>query len=673
MKKRRKKSLKIFTVLLAMATVIAFTPAMAFAGTTGTSGTAKVAKTLSTATTMSDATEFPTWTTAGTDKVQVGDTVFDVTTATKSNEAGTWTWTAKSGYDKTKAVSDTNNVGTLTLKGFKLSYEKATYAISLPAGVVVNVIGTNKITNTGAGNITAAIVANGDVMFIGTGNLSATDEQTEASTKSLYTSGIFGYGAMTFSGPDVTGTGGIVAALTTSNVDPVPVSHGIHAKGDVTVTAGIITCVGGSAQATKYAVLSEGLCTDGNFAVSGSASVYASTLSLKGKGDIGSACGCSVSGTSTISGKSTLNFTAGEADSESVGFFSASPVTVSDDATVGAIGSDSNTSSVGAGVNALIMKGGTFSAMSGDAAAATVGLITVEEMTITGGTVSAFAGDITTGVADKNGTLKATNVGIMSYGTISISGGHVLSEAGANKIQSDYDIGIGASKSINITGGITYAICDKDCSAITAPSVTVGSDLTANAAKPKSEYYDAPATLATNSNGKMYFTYSDGTTAVTAYAVKVAVKPLSVGSTLTNGKLAFKVTSNKILSFYGGYITLTGFKKGQSASTVTIPDEFVVGEFIYYNSSIAANAFKGKTVIKKVTIPYSITKIGSKAFYGDKNLKTIVVKSSYIKSVGSMAFKGINKNAKINVPNSKIKAYKKLFLKAGMPNTVKIY
>ena len=171
------------------------------------------------------------WTTAGTDKVQVGDTVFDVTTATKSNEAGTWTWTAKSGYDKTKAVSDTNNVGTLTLKGFKLSYEKATYAISLPAGVVVNVIGTNKITNTGAGNITAAIVANGDVMFIGTGNLSATDEQTEASTKSLYTSGIFGYGAMTFSGPDVTGTGGIVAALTTSNVDPVPVSHGIHDNG----------------------------------------------------------------------------------------------------------------------------------------------------------------------------------------------------------------------------------------------------------------------------------------------------------------------------------------------------------------------------------------------------------------------------------------------------------
>lgn len=67
--------------------------------------------------------------------------------------------------------------------------------------------------------------------------------------------------------------------------------------------------------------------------------------------------------------------------------------------------------------------------------------------------------------------------------------------------------------------------------------------------------------------------------------------------------------------------------------------------------------------LKKVTIGKNIAKIGANAFSGNKNLKTITVKSANIKSVGAKAFKGISKKAKIKVPKSKLKAYKKLLTK----------
>ena len=81
-----------------------------------------------------------------------------------------------------------------------------------------------------------------------------------------------------------------------------------------------------------------------------------------------------------------------------------------------------------------------------------------------------------------------------------------------------------------------------------------------------------------------------------------------------------------------------------------------------------------KKSIRSVTIPatvkykgttYKVTSIGSKAFYNCKKLKTATIKSRKLKSVGKNAFKGICKKAKVTVPKSKHKAYRKLFKKAG--------
>jgi hypothetical protein len=48
------------------------------------------------------------------------------------------------------------------------------------------------------------------------------------------------------------------------------------------------------------------------------------------------------------------------------------------------------------------------------------------------------------------------------------------------------------------------------------------------------------------------------------------------------------------------------------------------------------------------------------------------MKTKKLGKVGSKAFSGINKKAKIKVPKSKLKKYKKLIGKAGAAKTVKV-
>lgn len=92
----------------------------------------------------------------------------------------------------------------------------------------------------------------------------------------------------------------------------------------------------------------------------------------------------------------------------------------------------------------------------------------------------------------------------------------------------------------------------------------------------------------------------------------------------------------------------------------------------YEVTKIAANAFKNCKKLKKVTIGSNITEIGKQAFYGCKNLKSITVKSKVLKKVGSKAFKGIHTKAKIKVPKTKLKDYKKRLKGKGQGKKVKI-
>ena len=90
--------------------------------------------------------------------------------------------------------------------------------------------------------------------------------------------------------------------------------------------------------------------------------------------------------------------------------------------------------------------------------------------------------------------------------------------------------------------------------------------------------------------------------------------------------------------------------------------------------TIGTGAFAGNKKLTKVTIGRGAAKIGGSAFLGDENLKTIVVKSTKLKSVGKKAIRGICMDAVIRVPKKQLKKYRKLFSpKTGFKKTMTVH
>ena len=140
------------------------------------------------------------------------------------------------------------------------------------------------------------------------------------------------------------------------------------------------------------------------------------------------------------------------------------------------------------------------------------------------------------------------------------------------------------------------------------------------------------------------------------------------GKTYTVGKLKYKVTS---IGKGKNYVTVQGVKS-KSITSAAINSAVKIKGISFKVQQIGSGAFAGCKKLKKLTIGSNITKIGSKAFYNCPKLKTITVKSKKITAVGKNALKGIDKKAKIKVPSSRLKKYKKLFNKKGQKSTVKI-
>ena len=108
---------------------------------------------------------------------------------------------------------------------------------------------------------------------------------------------------------------------------------------------------------------------------------------------------------------------------------------------------------------------------------------------------------------------------------------------------------------------------------------------------------------------------------------------------------------------------------------VVIPSTITENGVTYSVTSVSEKAFYKNTGIRSVTIGKNVEKIGSKAFYGCKNLTKIVIKTEKLKSgnVGSKAFTKVSQKAKAYVPKEKYSAYKKILKKAGIGSKAKIY
>ena len=144
-------------------------------------------------------------------------------------------------------------------------------------------------------------------------------------------------------------------------------------------------------------------------------------------------------------------------------------------------------------------------------------------------------------------------------------------------------------------------------------------------------------------------TYKNGT-------YKVVKQAKKSGKKISAGTVEWTGVSSKTLSFF------------------SIPAKLKIGGVTYKVVSVAKNALKNNKKIKKLTIPSSITKIGSRAFYGCSSLNAITIKTNALtnKNVGSKAFGGISSKAVIKVPKKKWKVYRTLLKKKGIGKKAKV-
>ena len=139
-----------------------------------------------------------------------------------------------------------------------------------------------------------------------------------------------------------------------------------------------------------------------------------------------------------------------------------------------------------------------------------------------------------------------------------------------------------------------------------------------------------------------------------------------IGKIYPVGKARYKVTSKKA-------VMLVSYKK-PGAKKMNIPSTVRINGRQFKVTAIGANVCKGNKKLTTVTIGKNVKSIAAKAFYKNKNLKKINIKSVTIAKIGKNAFKGIHKKAVFVVPKkAKKKLRKKLTAKVGFQKkTMKI-
>ena len=136
------------------------------------------------------------------------------------------------------------------------------------------------------------------------------------------------------------------------------------------------------------------------------------------------------------------------------------------------------------------------------------------------------------------------------------------------------------------------------------------------------------------------------------------------GKVYTYGNYRYKITNASTRG--RGTVTLVSVVK--KTTSVTVPDAIKLGGKTFKVTAIGGGAFKGNTKLAKVVISKNVKTIGSKAFYGCKNLKALVVRNTAMttKTVGAAAFTGTYAKMTVKVPASKLAYYKKLLVARGV-------
>ena len=194
--------------------------------------------------------------------------------------------------------------------------------------------------------------------------------------------------------------------------------------------------------------------------------------------------------------------------------------------------------------------------------------------------------------------------------------------------------------------------------------------LSYSSSNPKVATVSASGRVTGVSGGKTTITCksTDGSNITVKFELTV-VDILRTDTQVIIGDIVYKVISGS----QNGSCEVSVLKVNKkNKKSYTIPNTVKINGFTCKVTEISNNAFSGCTKATKITIGKNVKKIGSKAFYNCKKLKTLTINSTKIKSVGSSALKKMYGKAKIKVPSSKVQYYKGLFANKGQKSTVKI-
>lgn len=143
----------------------------------------------------------------------------------------------------------------------------------------------------------------------------------------------------------------------------------------------------------------------------------------------------------------------------------------------------------------------------------------------------------------------------------------------------------------------------------------------------------------------------------------------ALGETRTINNITYQVTK---ASTSDPRVWAVGCTK-QTMTTLTIPDRITFGGVSYKVVQIGKNAFRDMPRLTTLTIGKHVTRIKKGAFYNCPKLKNVTIRSKKIAGIGEKAFSKIYVRAKVDVPNSSVKKYKRYLLDAGLSTYTKVY
>jgi hypothetical protein len=128
--------------------------------------------------------------------------------------------------------------------------------------------------------------------------------------------------------------------------------------------------------------------------------------------------------------------------------------------------------------------------------------------------------------------------------------------------------------------------------------------------------------------------------------------------TLASGTYRLTAVSKK-------QITAEYYSAPKNKSKITIKNSFKKNGKTVKVTSIRANAFSGNKKATSVTIPNTVTNIGTKAFYNMKSAKTITINANKKLKIGKGAFQKMKKGSVINIKGLKKKEKEKMVKKVA--------